>query len=62
MQDAAAAKINEMESAYHRANVWIINTGAGVDCEVTLQNYLKSLCPYYYDVREVFLDHASSFV
>jgi hypothetical protein len=32
-----------------------------VDCEVTLQNYVKSLCPYYYDVHEVFSDRASSF-
>jgi hypothetical protein len=37
------------------------NTGAGVDCQETLQNYVKKICPYYYDVHEVFMDRASSF-
>ncbi len=60
-RNAVWAKINEIESAYHHANDWINNTGAGVECEVTLQNYVKTLCPYYYDVQEVFSDRASSF-
>jgi hypothetical protein len=32
-----------------------------VECQITLQNYAKTLCPYYYDVHEVFMDRASSF-
>jgi hypothetical protein len=55
------AKISEIETCYRRANDWINNTGAGVDCQETLQNYVKKLCPYYYDVHEVFMDRASSF-
>jgi len=50
-----------IESSYLCANDWINNTGAGSDYEVTLQNYVKSLCPYYYDVHEVFSDRAYSF-
>ena len=60
-KNAVRAKISEIETCYRRANDWINNTGAGVDCQQTLQNYVKKLCPYYYDVHEVFMDRASSF-
>ena len=60
-RNAVQAKINDIESSYHRANDWINNTGAGVECQISLQNYVKSLCPYYYDVHETFMDRASSF-
>jgi hypothetical protein len=60
-KNAVRAKINEIEAAYHKANDWINNTGAGVECQIMLQNYVKTICPYYYDVHEVFMDRASSF-
>ena len=44
-RNAVHEKINEIESSYHRANDWINNTGAGVDCEVTFTELCKSLCP-----------------
>jgi hypothetical protein len=61
-KNAVRAKISEIETCYCHANDWINNTGVGVDCRETLQNYVKKLCPYYYDVHEVFMDRASSFV
>jgi hypothetical protein len=36
-------------------------TSIGVKCQISLQNYVKSLCPYYHDVHETFMDRASSF-
>jgi len=60
-KNAVRAKVSEIETCYCGANDWINNTGAGVDCQQTLQNYVKKLCPYYYDVHEVFMDRASSF-
>jgi len=61
-KNAVWAKTNEIEAAYCKANDWINSTGAGVECQITLQNYVKTLCPYYYDIHEVFMDQASSFV
>jgi hypothetical protein len=60
-KNAVQAKISEIEMCYHHANDWINNTRAGVGCQETLQNCVKKLCPYYYDVHEVSMDHASSF-
>ncbi len=51
----------ERRICYSRAKDWINNTGAGVECQETLKYYVNKLCPYYYDVHEVFMDHASSF-
>jgi hypothetical protein len=53
---AVWAKINEVKSSYCKANDWINNTGVGVECQTMLQNYVKALCPYYYDVHKVFMD------
>ena len=61
-KNAVQAKISEIEMCYHHANDCINNTRAGVGCQETLQNCVKKLCPYYYDVHEVFMDRASSFV
>jgi len=60
-KNAVRAKINEIKATYCKAKDWNNNTGAGVECQITLQNYVKTLRPYYYDVHEVFMDRASSF-
>ena len=35
-KNAVQAKINEVESAYCKANNWINNKGAGVECQIML--------------------------
>jgi hypothetical protein len=60
-KNVVRAKISDIETCYSRAKDWINNTGAGVECQETLKYYVNKLCPYYYDVHEVFMDHASSF-
>jgi hypothetical protein len=52
-KNAVRAKINEIKATYCKAKDWNNNTGAGVECQITLQNYVKTLRPYYYDVHEV---------
>ncbi len=37
-KNAVRAKINDIKAAYCKANDWINNTGAGVECQIKLQN------------------------
>lgn len=53
-KDAVWAEINGIESSYHKANDWMNNAGAGVECQITLQNHAKTLCLYYYDIHQVY--------
>lgn len=46
-------KINKLESQFRNASDWLAGTGSGIDDPGKIEDYVKKLCPYYYDLEDV---------
>lgn len=60
--NAIKCKISNLETSFKQAHDWVHGTGAGVrENEPTAFNdYVKQLCPYYFDLLEVMQDRATA--
>mmetsp|Transcript_48919 Transcript_48919/g.57146 ORF Transcript_48919/g.57146 Transcript_48919/m.57146 type:complete len:410 (-) Transcript_48919:149-1378(-) len=53
-------KITTIESGYRAASDWLGATGAGVECQISVKEYVMKLCPFFYDLQDVMEDRAST--
>ena len=52
-------KISNMEHLYKQATDFLDGTGAGITCEQSLQEAVKKICPYYYELAPIMSDGPS---
>ena len=53
-------KITTIETDYRTASDWLGATGSGVECQISVREYVMKLCPFYYDLQDVMEDRAST--
>ncbi len=57
---SVGAKLQRMEAEYKRANDFVVNTGQGLLEEgKDITQYVKKLCPFYYELHPIMADRAS---
>ena len=53
-------KITTIEADYRNASDWLGATGSGVECQISVREYVMKLCPFFYDLQDVMEDRAST--
>ena len=53
-------KISTIEADYRQASDWLGATGSGVECQISVREYVMKLCPFFYDLQDVMEDRAST--
>ncbi|KAG9415328.1 hypothetical protein AC1031_008766 [Aphanomyces cochlioides] len=53
-------KVSVLEQQYRSARDWLNNTGQGIEDQATIDDEVKKICPYFFDLDSVMHDRASS--